>query len=381
MGREPIKVMIVDDAVVVRKIITDTLSTAEDIEIVGTASNGKIALQKIPQLNPDIITLDIEMPEMDGLETLKEIKKLHPKIPVIMFSTLSERGAKVTMQALYNGAADYCTKPANVGNVRNSIETVRDTMLEKIRALIPGHHAPSTTTTARSTVRAGMQFKSSVLKTTNKRTQGFDIAVIGVSTGGPNALNELIPKIPGDFPLPILIVQHMPPIFTKILADRLDNQSPLSVSEAKEGDPVIPGHIYIAPGDFHMIIKKRATGYTVALNQEEPENSCRPAVDPLFRSAAKHFEARVLSIVLTGMGYDGQLGGEVVKKAGGYMLAQDKASSVVWGMPGAVVNAELADEVLPLIDLPTRINALARQGSKTTAYEVVNLELEDRGNG
>lgn len=358
-----IRVLVVDDAVVVRKIVTDTLSGDPDIEVAATAANGRIALQKIPQVNPDILTLDIEMPEMDGLETLAEARKIYPNLPIIMFSTLTERGGAKTLEALALGATDYVTKPANVGSVSVAMQRIRDELIPKIKmfcARNAGLEAPSAAVPKPSPRAATPIRKSSVVRASLK--QKIDILAIGVSTGGPNALAELIPTLPGDLPVPIVLVQHMPPFFTKLLAERLSAKSPLDIQEGKAGGKIEPGQAWIAPGDFHMVLEKKADGVYLQTNQAPQENSCRPAVDPLFRSVAEIYGARTLSVILTGMGQDGLIGCEHIKGVGGHVIVQDEASSVVWGMPGFVARAGLADEILPLNQIGQKIVSLLKIG-------------------
>ncbi len=345
-----IRVLIVDDAVVIRRIVSDVLSADPEIEVAGTAANGKIALQKLTQVNPDLITLDVEMPEMDGLETLRELKKTHPRVPVIMFSTLTARGASTTLDALASGARDYVTKPANVGSVATAMERIREELIPKIKALctrVPPASLPSikTSQTIHKRLRRGPTASS----------QGIKAVVIGVSTGGPNALAEMLPQLPADLPVPVLIVQHMPPVFTKLLAQRLNEKCPLHVKEAVAGEPIYAGNVYLAPGDFHMKIVPGPDGCHIGLNQEMPENSCRPAVDVLFRSAVETFGANVLGVIMTGMGQDGFHGCRLVSEAGGPIVVQDEASSVVWGMPGCVAQAELADQIVPLDEIAQQI--------------------------
>ncbi len=343
MGK--IRVLIVDDAVVIRKILTDVLSEDPDVEIAGVAANGKIAVQKITQCSPDIITLDVEMPEMNGIETVKKIRETHPKIPIIMFSTLTERGAHTTLDALSAGASDYVTKPANVGSVTAAKEMVKRELLGKIHSLTRHTRpAPAPLVPALSTARPVAPAHRPL---SGPAASGCDIVAIGVSTGGPNALAVVLPSLPADFPVPVLIVQHMPPLFTKMLADRLDSQCKLRVHEGAEGMEVKPGNIYIAPGNFHMVLH-RDEQLRLGLNQEPQENSCRPAVDPLFRSVVALFGHRTLGVILTGMGQDGLRGCELIREAGGTVFAQDKDTSVVWGMPGYVAEAKLANAVLPL---------------------------------
>ena len=342
-----IRVLVVDDAVVVRRMVTDLLSADPDIEVVGTAANGRLALAKLPQLTPDLVTLDIEMPEMDGLETLVGLRKAYPRLPVIMFSTLTERGAAATLEALARGATDYVTKPANVGSVTLAQARIREELIPRIKALcaqvLP---KPAVPVAAPRPVTSAP--KLPLVPPRVGLPQRIDVVAIGVSTGGPNALAEVLPRLPGDFPVPIVIVQHMPPVFTRFLADRLSAASQLAVKEAEDGARLAPGTVWVAPGNFHMVLRKDAEGVRVVLNQDPPENSCRPAVDPLFRSVAQCYGERVLGVVLTGMGYDGLRGASDIRRGGGVMIAQDEATSVVWGMPGALVQNGQADLVLPL---------------------------------
>ena len=344
-----IRVLIVDDAVVIRKIVSDVLAGDPEIEIVGTAANGRIALQKLTQVNPDLVTLDVEMPEMDGLQTLKALRVTHPRLPVIMFSTLTERGASSTIEALTLGASDYVTKPANVGSVGVAQQRVKEQLIPKIKSLcaattVVAKPAVAPAPVARPTAGAPRAWTWPAAGVTSQP----EIIAIGVSTGGPNALAEIIPNLPGDFPVPIVIAQHMPPMFTKFLADRLNAQSPLEVREAAGGEVLQPGSVFIAPGDHHMVLRRSGTRIVTALNHDPPENSCRPAVDVLFRSVHDVYRDNVLAVVLTGMGQDGLHGCEVIKQGGGSVIVQDEATSVVWGMPGFVARAGLADRTLPL---------------------------------
>ncbi len=357
-----IRVLVVDDAVVVRKIVTDTLSGDPDIDVVGTAANGKIALQKIPQVNPDILTLDIEMPEMDGLQTLAEARKIYPHLPIIMFSTLTERGGAKTLEALSLGATDYVTKPANVGSVSIAMQRIRDELIPKIKIFCSkkaGIQASPTLVPRPAPKLATAPPKSAVRTALNQKV---DILAIGVSTGGPNALAELFPTLPADLPVPVVLVQHMPPFFTKLLAERLSAKSPLDIFEGKAGEKLVPGKAWIAPGDYHMVLEKKADGVYLQTNQDPQENSCRPAVDPLFRSVVEIYGPRTLSVILTGMGQDGLIGCQHVKEAGGQVIVQDEESSVVWGMPGFVARAGLADEILPLNQIGQKIIAKLKVG-------------------
>jgi len=341
-----IRVLIVDDAVVVRRLITNVLSSDPAIEVVGAAANGRIGLDKIDQLKPDAITLDIEMPVMDGLQTMQEIHKRHPRLPVIMFSTLTERGARASLDALAFGARDYVTKPSNVGSVTAAMQYLRDDLIPKIKGLCPGIGAVIRPEPAKTTPSPARQPVTRTVRTTSRRQERIDIVAIGVSTGGPNALAEMIPHIPATLPVPVVMVQHMPPLFTKLLAERLNDKSPIQVHEGKAATKLAAGHIWLAPGDHHMGLKKTLSDVHLQLNQDPPENSCRPSVDVLFRSVVKAYRSHVLAVILTGMGQDGKLGCEAVLEAGGQVIVQDEATSVVWGMPGAVAN--MADTILPL---------------------------------
>lgn len=336
----PIRVMVVDDSVVVRKIVTDVLSEDPGIEVVGTAVNGKVAVSKVEQLKPDLITMDIEMPEMNGIEAVRAIRGARNRVPIIMFSTLTERGATATLDALSSGANDYVTKPANVGSVAQSMESVREQLIPKIKALT-GRLVTPTRPTARIAPpppvapRTGLGKRPAVL-------------VIGSSTGGPEALAKLLPQLPASLPVPILLVQHMPPVFTRQFAQRLDRLCALRVVEATDGVPLQPGTVHLAPGDHHLVVRPGRGTHSTALNQAPPENFCRPAVDPLFGTAVSAYDGAVLGVILTGMGSDGRHGASQIRAAGGTVIAQDQATSVVWGMPGAVAQAGLADEILPL---------------------------------
>ncbi|MBM4246978.1 MAG: chemotaxis response regulator protein-glutamate methylesterase [Deltaproteobacteria bacterium] len=371
MGK--IRVLVVDDAVVIRRLLGDCLAGDAEIEVVGAAANGRIALAKIPQVNPDVVTLDVEMPEMNGLETLIEIRKTHPRLPVIMFSTLTERGAAATLDALSAGANDYVTKPSNCGSVTVAMQRVRDDLVPKIRQLTGRAIAADAPAGARRDGAGSSLAKVAPVVPLQRRpavprgTAPIAVAAIGVSTGGPNALAELVPQLPGDLPVPVVIVQHMPPLFTRLLAERLDERSGLHVREGAAGDVLVPGRVYLAPGGHHMTVVRNGPRVQLALNDDPPENSCRPAVDVLFRSVVATYGAGTLGVILTGMGQDGLRGCELVRDAGGQVLAQDEATSVVWGMPGFVARAGLAERILPLKSIATEITNRVRSSRGATA--------------
>ena len=341
---EQIRVMVVDDSVVVRKIVTDVLSEDPMITVVGTAPNGRLAVTKLEQLKPDLVTMDIEMPDMNGIEAVRAIRATRSRVPIIMFSTLTERGASATLDALSAGANDYVTKPANVGSVAQSMESVREQLIPKIKALLG---RPSSPAGSRFPAPAAALPPRPPAPRTGPRKKPA-VLVIGSSTGGPEALARVLPALPSSLPVPVLLTQHMPPVFTRQFAQRLDRLCSLRVVEAVDGTPLLPGTVHLAPGDRHLVVRKSARGPQTALTQDPPENFCRPAVDPLFRSAVAAYDGAVLGVVLTGMGSDGRLGAGVIREAGGTVLAQDQSTSVVWGMPGAVTQAGYADEVLPL---------------------------------
>src|SRR5262245_52851156 len=282
------------------------------------------------------------MPELDGLATLREIRKTHPKLPVIMFSALTERGASATLDALAFGATDYFTKPNSAGGLDESLKVIREELIPTIKTLCGqpvGVRAPE--------VKVGSgTFPQVTLEP--RRAGPVEVVAVATSTGGPNALSEVFACLPANLPVPVVIVQHMPPMFTQMLAARLSAQFSLPVEEGRAGGVLRPGHVWLAPGDFHMTVARDAEQVRIGLNQNPPENSCRPAADVLFRSVAQAFGPNVLAVVLTGMGQDGLRGCEVIRAAGGQVTVQDEPTSVVWGMPGFVARAGLAHRVLPL---------------------------------
>ena len=363
------RVLIVDDSVVMRRIVRQSLEGDSEIEVAGVAANGNIALAMVEQNTLDAITLDIEMPEMDGLQTLRELRARGVRTPVIMFSTLTERGALATLDALAAGADDYVAKPSNVGNVQESMLRIRLELIPKIKALcwkIKPNRTPPPVTIPSARVAPASASPAVVAIPRPPAVHRIDVVAIGTSTGGPNALAEVIAKLPSDFPVPIVIVQHMPPTFTRFLADRLTAGSSLLVREAIPSGVLQPGQVWIAPGDFHMSLYRQESSVNIRTFQAPPENSCRPSVDVLFRSVAEVFAHNTLAVVMTGMGQDGLRGCEHIKEAGGQIIVQDEATSIVWGMPGYVAKAGLADSVLPLCDIAGDIVRRVNRGPRTS---------------
>ena len=373
-----IRVLIVDDSVVVRQMVSKALAADPGLDVVGVAASGPIALAKIPQVNPDVIILDLDMPEMDGLATLQHIQQTHPHLPVIMFSALTQRGAIATLDALAQGAKDYLTKPSGTSK-EEAIQYVQTHLIPKIKVFYQkGQHSlPHSPSPSKATHRSSSTHRRSVPlasplappdastrqrptvrsspSTRRSHRSTIKIIAIGVSTGGPDALAKILPALPADLSVPIVIVQHMPPLFTQRLAERLNNQSQLQVVEGANGMVLQAGMAAIAPGNFHMVLESQESQVMIRTHQAPPENSCRPAVDVLFRSVVRLYGAGTLGVILTGMGQDGFHGCQHIRDVGGYILAQDEASSVVWGMPGIVVGAGLADQVLSLDQIATGI--------------------------
>jgi two-component system, chemotaxis family, protein-glutamate methylesterase/glutaminase len=350
-----IRVLVVDDSSVIRRIVTEALAADRQIEVVGTANDGRAAIEQVAKLKPDAVTMDIEMPNMNGIDAVRVIRKTQPRLPIVMFSTLTERGASATLDALAAGASDYVTKPSNTGSFEASKANIREQLIPKLKALTGNHRiagggAPKVVPPPKHAAGA------------RTRTGPFQALVIGCSTGGPDALAQVLPVLPGDLPVPVLIVQHMPPLFTRLLAQRLDGNCKLTVREAAEGDAVLPGRVLIAPGGKHLTLRRVGAGVQAHLTEDPPENFCRPAVDVLFRSASAVYSDRLLAVVLTGMGRDGEKGGTLIRQSGGELIAQDEASSVVWGMPGAVAMAGQADKVVPLSRIGQEIAAAFARG-------------------
>lgn len=345
------KVLVVDDMAIVRKLLTDLISEDPQLEVVGVAADGKIALSKLGQLKPDIVILDVEMPEMNGLETVQNIRKIDARIPIVMFSAVTMSGAQVTLDALNSGANDYVTKPEKMTSIDESKEYLRRSLITKIRTLtgldqIVFAEVPKTI--------QPVPKAQAVLPPLSHKP--IEIVGIGISTGGPNALMTLFSGMPSRFSCPIVIVQHMPATFTKLFADRLGTITGLQVKEAQDGDVLGPNTVWLAPGNYHMVLSREGFKTVIRLNQNPEENFCRPAVDPLFRSIADIYGGASLGVIMTGMGQDGLLGAEEIRRQGGQIILQDEATSAVWGMPGACYRAGISNDVFPLEQLAFEIS-------------------------
>jgi two-component system chemotaxis response regulator CheB len=362
---DKVRVLIADDSAVMRRIIASALQKDPAIEVVGFAANGLQAIEAIKTFSPDVLTLDIEMPVMDGLTALREIRKTNKYLPIIMFSSLTHKGAQAAVMALTAGASDYVGKPAaSAGSIDGAFKVLETELIPKIIGLakrVKSRQAREINSPDAKSTRPALNPKiNSELEPIRPKSIGINAGqsvipikpvqaiCIGVSTGGPMALMQVFSQISVPLIVPIFIVQHMPPSFTGLLAARLSAAGVMTVKEAEEGEIALGGTAYIAPGGFHVTLEKVGTKTIIHLNTEPPENSCRPAVDVLFRSAAEAYGGGVLAVILTGMGYDGLKGSQAIATKGGQIIAQDEATSVVWGMPGAVVQAGLANAVLPI---------------------------------
>ena len=374
------KVLVADDSVLFRRVLSDVLASVPGIEVVGSVSNGRLAVQRVRELAPDLLTLDMEMPEMDGLAVLDALKQSGSRTAVIVVSALTRKGGQLAVRALEKGAFDFITKPDTV-NAESSREAILREIAPRIRALVqrqevrnilrgntaaagpvppPPPRQPPPPATPGASAMAGIAARMGRLSASTRP----EMVLIGVSTGGPSALARLLPAIPANIGVPFLIVQHMPPVFTQSLAESLTAKCAIRVREAAHGETLQPNVAYIAPGGRQMRLHPAADGArTLQITDDPPENNCRPAVDYLFRSASAHYPGRSLAVILTGMGSDGTLGLRLLKRHGCFSIVQDEASCVVFGMPKAAVDAGVADVVLPLDAIAGRIISIVRGGT------------------
>ena len=360
-----IRLIVVDDSALMRKLISDMINMENDMEAVCIAKNGEELLQKIPECNPDVITLDVEMPKMNGIEALKEIKKRNINVPVIMLSSVSKTAAKLTMDCLHYGAFDFVAKPS--GSISLDIEKVKDELINKIRTAYSQNNSSNTKIIKRLFLKKKNinrnHINISKNKTSGIRRSSVDIRAIaiGASTGGPKALYKVITNLPGDLDVPVFLVQHMPVGFTKAFADRLNSKSQLKVVEAEDNMKIEKSTVYIAKGGFHMEVKRDGK---IHLNDEPTMWGVRPAVDKLFKSAANVYGSNLLSVLLTGMGRDGADGTVEVKKNNGITFAEDESTCVIYGMPKAAYETGMVDYVIPLDDMAKNITKIVLGADK-----------------
>lgn len=364
----PLRALVVDDAILFRRILSSALTSLPGVEVVGQAPNGRLALEKVRALRPDFITLDIEMPEMDGLAVLEELKRAAISVETIIVSALSRRGGELTVRALAKGAIDFIVKPEQASMELSRTALIRDlapgvraishrveirSLLRNCPVPVNAPAAPGSTSCPLSQIATRMHRMSASVKR--------EMVLIGVSTGGPNALTRVLPALSTDLNVPVFVVQHMPPVFTRALADDLNAKCALRVVEAVDGDAPEPNTVYLAPGGRQMKLVRGLGGSSIVrITDDPPENNCRPAVDYLFRSAALEFPGRSMAVILTGMGSDGTLGLRLLKRQGCYVIAQNEETSVIYGMPKAAVDAGVADVILPLDDIAAAIMLAVR---------------------
>jgi len=364
---EKLKILVIDDTIFYRKIITDVLKEISGVEVVGTANNGKIAMSKIASLKPDIITLDIEMPEMTGIEVLEQLKDLPSPPAAVMLSTLTHKGGEMTIRALELGAFDFITKP-DAGKMADNLVKVRESLAPVIQAFKrkKEYSTRLRTKTARKPISERTPDRTAAYISKykkEKRITPSEIIAVGISTGGPNALAKMVPMLSLDLNVPVLIVQHMPPMFTQSLAKSLDAKSKLTVKEAENNEPVLPNIVYIAPGGRQMKVAAGHDGSTrrIKITDDPPENSCRPSADYLFRSISEHYVGRATGVIMTGMGSDGAKGLELMKKNGSRVIAQNKETCTVFGMPRYPIENNLADIIAPLEKIAEAIAETVKQ--------------------
>ncbi len=350
-----IRVLIVDDSVVVRLMLMQLIQEDPLLMVAGAESSGHAALARLSELRPDVVILDVEMPGMNGVETVAAIRARDARLPVIMFSSYTEDGAAVTIEALSRGASDFVTKPSQTASADAAMNLVREQLLTKIKALGKVRRPPP------NVAPRDAEDSSASWSAVRKRPV-IEIVCLAASTGGPEALELVLTAFPANFPVPITIVQHMPPFFTKQLARRLSEKCAIRVREAQSGETLEAGTALIAPGDFHLQVRRRDSRCYAITNALPPENSCRPAADVLFRSAAEEFGNQALGVVMTGMGQDGLKGSEALRNAGSRVVVQDEATSIIWGMAGSVARAGFASTVLPLDKIAPEIIRRVHEG-------------------
>jgi two-component system chemotaxis response regulator CheB len=363
-GRK-IRVLVVDDSALVRRILTELLGSDSSIEVVGAASDAFMAREKIKQLAPDVLTLDVEMPKMDGVTFLRNLMRLRP-MPVIMVSSLTEHGAEITLDALSVGAVDYLPKPKI--DLAATLADYRDELVSKVKMAAQakvrryqGSAAPALQVQPKYSADAVLaKAPPSQFRTTDR------IIAIGASTGGTEAIKDVLLGLPADTP-GVVIAQHIPKSFSTAFAARMNRVCQMTVYEAEDGQQVLPGHAYIAPGDQHLLLIRDGARYVCRLDNGQPVNRHKPSVDVLFRSVAQQAGRNAIGVLLTGMGKDGALGLKEMREAGSQTIAQDEATSVVWGMPGEAVSIGAASEVLPLLSISARVLAIAQQMDITRA--------------
>jgi two-component system, chemotaxis family, protein-glutamate methylesterase/glutaminase len=351
-----IRVLVVDDSVVARRVVVESLSHDPGIDVVGTAANGRVALTMVERLAPDVVTMDMEMPLMDGIEAVRAMRRRGDRCRVIMFTRFSAQDAKRTFAALAAGANDYVTKPSSMMSAAASIGAVAETLVPKIKALAAKAGAGKMSGNGSGASGASSTEVIHLAARPHGPARPVRVVVIGSSMGGSEALLHVLRSIT-RLPVPIVLVQHMAPLFTRQMADWLDLVCASTVLEPKGGEELLPGHVYVAPGGHHLELRGTARGARIVLRDSPPVNSCRPSVDTLFRSASAVYGTDLLAVVLTGMGSDGLAGSAAVIEAGGTVLVQDEASSLVWGMPGAVAKAGFAHRVVPLDEIGAAIAA------------------------
>ncbi|WP_421781114.1 protein-glutamate methylesterase/protein-glutamine glutaminase [Kiloniella litopenaei] len=373
------RIMVVDDSAVIRGLLTRILESDPHVSVVESVSNGEIAVKRLENHNIDVVVLDIEMPVMDGLTALPKLLQVKPDVQIIMASTLTRKNAEISLKAMRLGAADYIPKPTSSGELTKASDFKYE-LVEKVKALgqvartgqkapLPSATKGEPSTTSGSAVKSKTEaavssslYPSKSITLRKDTITKPDILAIGSSTGGPQALFDVLGNL-GTITQPVVITQHMPATFTALLAEHIARVSSMPSKEGEDGEVLKGGHIYLAPGGYHMVFEKQGVNTVIRLNQEPPENFCRPAVDPMLRSLSKIYGSRLLVLILTGMGSDGLRGSEVVTGAGGSVIAQDEQTSVVWGMPGAVATAGLCSAVLPIKEMASNVRQLVMRSA------------------